>query len=105
MSNLQSTEPAALETVENEYWIELADALVRLEKNPDFKKVILEGYFKDAAIDKVSLLATRYIKEKGLRGEVIEQMVAISQLQDYFITIKNLGLIDDGPEVEAEKQK
>ena len=77
--------------VENVYWAEMAQSLERLEKNEDFKKVILEGYFKDKAINGVSLLATDHVKRGGFRGDIMEQLVAISQLEDYFITIKGLG--------------
>ena len=84
-------------TVENDYWRDLNDALVRLESGKpqadDFSKVILEGYFKDKAINGVSLLATDYVKQAGVRGDVMEQLVAISNLQDYFETIKNLGTV------------
>lgn len=77
--------------VENTYWAELCKSLERIEKNEDFKKVILEGYFKDKAINGVSLLATDHVRRNGFRPEVMEQLVAISHLEDYFITIKNLG--------------
>lgn len=80
-----------LESVEAQYWVDLKDALDRLEKNDDFKRVILDGYFKDKAINGVSLLATDYIKQNGLRSEVMEALVAISNLEDYFVTIKSLG--------------
>lgn len=78
--------------VENTYWAEMAQALERLESNEDFKKVILDGYFKDKAINGVSLLATDHVKRGGFRGDIMEQLVAISQLEDYFITIKSLGV-------------
>lgn len=87
----QLAEEAQLEAVENQYWIDQAQALKRLEKNEDFRKVILDGYFKDRAVDGVSLLANEGIKKSGRRPDVMEQLVAISQLQDHFITIKNLG--------------
>jgi hypothetical protein len=80
-------------TVENEYWVTMHDALERLETNEDFKLVIKQGYFKDKAINGVSLLATDYVKKAGARGDVMEQLVAISQLEDYFATIHNLGTI------------
>lgn len=79
--------------IENEYWKQMADDLLGLEKDDRFKRVILDGYFKDKAINGVSLLATDYIKKSGLRAEVMEQLVAISHLEDYFATIKNLGTI------------
>lgn len=80
-------------TVENEYWVNLHEALERLEQNEDFKKVIREGYFKDKAVNGVSLLATDYVKQAGARGDIMEQLVAISQLEDYFNVIHNLGTI------------
>lgn len=80
-------------TVENEYWAGMYESLDRLKKNDDFKKVILEGYFKDKAINGVSLLATDYVKQNSLRSDVMEQLIAISALEDYFATIDNLGTI------------
>lgn len=96
-----------LMTTSNDYWVDLAQALVRLESNPDFKKVILDGYFRDKAVDGVSMLAHPEVKRRNQRGDVFEALVAISQLQDYFITVKSLGLIEEeetGPEVEDEDE-
>jgi len=86
--------------IENQYWADMNDALERLERNEDFKRVILEGYFKDKAINGVSLLATDYVKQGGFRGEIMEALVAISQLEDYFATIKNLGTTPKDDESE-----
>ena len=41
------------------------------------------------------MLASEYIKKQGKRGDVMEMLVAISQLQDFFITIKQLGAYRD----------
>ena len=91
--------------VENQYWVEMAESLERLENgNPqpgDFKKVSLDGYFKDKAINGVSLLATDHVRRSGVRGDVMEQLVAISHLEDYFFTIKHMGSMpveEDGEE-------
>ena len=91
VNNQQPTENVALETIENQYWVNMYNALERLEMNEDFKSVITDGYFNKKAVDGVSLLATDYVKSNGLRAEVMESLIAISQLQDYFATIKNLG--------------
>ena len=77
--------------IENEYWKNLYESLERLKRNKDFKAVILEGYFKDRAINGVSLLAMDRIKQMGVRPDIMESLVAISALQDYFITIENMG--------------
>ena len=103
-------EELELETVEAQYWVDQKKALERLETNDDFKTVILDGYMRDRVLDNVSLLGTEYVKKSGLRPEVMEQLVAISTLQDHFATIKNLGGIaeDDlqrieGPDVDDEE--
>ena len=90
MNNLEN-EQVEVETIINNQWIAKYDALLRLERNPDFKTLILDGYFRDKAVDGVSLLANEGIKRQGLRADVMEQLVAISNLQDFFITVKNLG--------------
>ena len=89
-----------LESIETVYWADMAQALERLEKNEDFKKVILDGYFKDKAINGVSLLATDYVKKGGFRGDIMEALVAVSQLQDYFKTIKSMGFAPEENESE-----
>ena len=80
-------------TVENEYWVNMHRDLEVLRKMPEFQRVILTGYFKDKAVNGVSMLAHDYVKQNGLRADVMEQLVAISQLEDYFATIDNLGTI------------
>ena len=90
MNNLEN-EQVEVETIINNQWIAKYDALIRLERNPDFKLLILDGYFRDKAVDGVSLLANEGIKRQGLRADVMEQLVAISNLQDFFITVRNLG--------------
>lgn len=79
--------------VENEYWVTMARDLEKLKATPEFQRVILNGYFKDKAINGVSLLATEYVKQSGVRGDIMEQLVAISHLEDYFATIDNLGTV------------
>jgi len=83
------------------YWVEQAEALERLEKNPDFKKVIEEGYFKDKAVSGVSILASDQVKNAGKRTDVMEGLIAISALQDHLHTIKAMGqAIKDETEYE-----
>jgi hypothetical protein len=79
--------------VENRYWADMWACLERLKENKDFQKVILEGYFKDKAVNGVSLLAQDAIVAGGHRTAVMEDLIAISSLEDYFVTIENLGTI------------
>ena len=104
MANNQTAdlELTAEELREYNHFVGLKQALERLEQNPDFQKVILEDYFKNKPINGVSLLATDYVKKNGLRGEIMEDLVAISKLQDYFLNIKRLGTTLDDVEDDAE---
>ena len=87
---------------EYNYYVGQKQALDRLETNPDFKKVILEGYFRDKAVNGVSLLATDYVRKNGLRAEIMENLVAISNLQDHFLTIKKMGTEPEDDDIEDE---
>ena len=93
-------EPTELETVENQYWVDQAQALERLMKNKDFQTVVLDGYFKDKAINGVSMLAEPSIKQQGQRGDLMEDMIAISNLQYHFKMIRNLGAIAEDDMIE-----
>jgi hypothetical protein len=90
-----------LELAERQSWIEMYEALQRLEENKDFKKIILDGYLKDSAVDKVSLLATDYVRTRNLRATIFEELVAISALEGYLHTIKNMGAPVEDDELEG----
>lgn len=98
MNNLSDQQ---LLEVENQYWVDLWAALERLKQNKDFQKVILEGYFKDRAVNGVSLLAQEAIVSSGRRPAIIEDLIAISHLEDYFFTVENLGTVPTDEEEEA----
>lgn len=104
MANNQTAdlELTAEELREYNHFVGLKQALDRLEQNPDFQKLILEDYFKNKPINGVSLLATDYVKKNGLRGEIMEDLVAVSKLQDYFLNIKRLGTTLDDVEDDDE---
>ena len=93
-----------LETTDNSYAVMMYEALSRLHDNPDFQKVILEGYFKDEPIRITSLLATDYVRREGVRPVLMEKLVAISTLEDYFQTIIQLGNIPDDEEDEGGEE-
>ena len=92
-----------LETTDRSYWVDLAEALERLERNDDFKKVILDGYFKDKAVMGVSLLATDQVKRAGARTDVMEGLIAISALEDHFHVIRSMGKIAQDDMDESEE--
>ena len=103
MNNLdnQAHEETRLETIERQYWVDQKNALDRLHDNKDFQEVVLKGFFKDLAINQTSLLATDHVVKSGARTAVMEKLIAISHLQDHFITITNLGSVTEDDEFGA----
>lgn len=61
--------------------VDMGEALARLDKNPDFIKVIREGYLEGKVLASVSLLSVPQVKDAGKRPEVMEDLVAASNLQ------------------------
>jgi hypothetical protein len=90
MNNLDTAQENLVE-IENQEWKDKYKALARLYDNPDFQLVILKGYFQDKAVNSVSMLAHPHTVQTGGRAEVMEELIAISRLQDHFIMIRNLG--------------
>ena len=84
-------EPTELEMTDVSYWANKLDALERLERNADYKAIVLDGYIKDKALDSVSMLAHPSVKSQGQRGDVMEDLVAISNFQYYVFMIRQLG--------------
>jgi hypothetical protein len=92
MSNpTNEKEELELEMIEVSYWANKLDDLEWLKNQKQFQSLILEGYFKDKAINGVSLLANETVKREGKRGDIMEMLVAISNLEDYFMTVMQLG--------------
>jgi len=90
MNNLTEQE---LETTSNQYWVTMYNDLEALKQNKLFQKVILQGYLKDRAVDLTSMLAQDHVVNSGQRSAVMEDLIAISSLEDFFIMVDNLGNI------------
>lgn len=99
MSNLEDQQ---ILEVENRYWADMWASLERLHENKDFQRLILEGYFKDKAVNGVSLLAQDHIIQNGRRTQVMEDLIAISKLEDFFITVQSLGSIPSDDDESEE---
>lgn len=84
-------ETTELLTADNGKFIEQYEALQRLEQNEDFKILILDGYLKTNALDSVSLLARPDIKKRNERGDVMEDLISVSNLRYYFDMVTRLG--------------
>ena len=93
MNNLNDLENTnqVVAVSDNTYWKTMKEDLDSLHTDDRFKRVILEGYFKDRAVNGVSMLASNHVVDNGLRPQIMEDLIGISRLQDYFLTINNLG--------------
>lgn len=85
--------------------IELGSALVRLQSNPDFKKVIQEGYFKEEAVRLVHLKAEPAMQSPNYQAGILAQIDAIGTLAMYFQTVQHLASMAGRTVEEAETMR
>lgn len=103
-------EQIELETIEMEHHLQMGEALNRLRDNPDFKRVITDGYLKDKVLASVSLLSVPQIQDQGKRSGVMEDLIAASNLQYFFATVDNFyegcknPILSDEEEAEMEAE-
>jgi len=90
---------------DTEHAVKLGEALRNLRKNNDFKVLIEEGYLKDKALASVSLLAVPQIKSKGLRPDIMEDLVSASNLQYFLEMVENAYVDATDPIYSDEEEK
>lgn len=75
--------------LESKQFVEIGEALTRLEDSRDFKLLIGTGYFKDEAIRLVECLADPAFQTKDRQAGLVVEMAAISGLKSYFRVVKH----------------
>lgn len=88
MSNSEQ-EAIAAHTEQLDHAIKMGEAWKRLQRNADFKTIITNGYLKEKVLASVSLLSVPQIKQAGQRPDVMEDLVASSNLQYFFRVIEH----------------
>lgn len=68
------------------------DALVRLEKNPDFKTIVAEGFLETHAIRQVMLKAHPGMQSEAQQKMLDQQITAVGQLKQFFIAVFTEGM-------------
>ncbi len=68
--------------------INLDDALTRLCRNSDFKKVILDDYFKEEAARLVEIKAAPQVQGPSAQEAILRAIDGIGQLQQHFNKIR-----------------
>ena len=108
MSNPNPAQEMFEQGEELQHHLVMGEALIRLYKNPDFQKVIMEGYLKDKVLASVSLLGVPQISENGKRAGVMEDLVSASNLQFFFRQVEQFyegakdPILSDQEEAELE---
>ena len=72
-------------------YIDKADALTRLHKNQDFKKVIVDGFFKEEASRAVLLKGDPNIQGAEEQRQINNTIDAIGGLYNYFRNVFYMG--------------
>lgn len=86
---------------------DMATALDRLKSNRDFKKVILQGYFKDEAIRLVQVKGNPDVQHPSSQAAIIRDIDAIGSLFQFLNQIEREGnqaektIADGQREIEA----
>jgi competence CoiA-like predicted nuclease len=88
---------------EAKHFIDVKDSLVKLQKNQDFKKVIIEYYFKEEAARLVMAKSSNLTEEQQT---VIDKMIyGIGSLAKFFDSTLSRGVQSEQSLVEDEEAK
>lgn len=88
---------------DNQHWVNQKVALDSLKNKPYFKTLIEEGYFKDYAFELVMSLISPEVMREGRRNVVMERLVGVAKLQEYFDMVDALSYSEEAYGQEAEK--
>jgi hypothetical protein len=93
------------EIKESQQVVDLANSFDRLTSNRDFRKIILEGYFKDEAIRLVHLKADPAMQTAVHQANIIKDIDAIGSLSGYFRTLVQKGNLAKKSIASAEEAR
>lgn len=83
--------------------MELGKCLASLSQNPDFKKVMIEGYLKNEAIRLVQLKADPSMASAENQAAIIRDIDSIGVIGQYFRTLEVLGIRAERSIADAEQ--
>lgn len=99
--DLENYNPAE---ADNSHWVNQRVALESLKNKPYFKTLIEEGYFKDYAFQLVMQLIDPQVVQEGRRNAVLEQLVGIAKLQEYFEMVGALSYTEEAYSEAMDKE-
>ena len=92
MNNQEQLEQVELSIDQAKYSIEFMASLDRLTSNPDFVKIVLEGYFEAEAQRLVMLRVDPNFQEDVDQSELLRSIDSIGTLKMYFNMIMQFGV-------------
>jgi hypothetical protein len=105
MSNqTNDLENAELISADNGYWVAMKNSYTTLQSKQAFNTLVVDGYIKEKTAELVQALIDPYVMQNGLRTKVLEQLVAVARLKEYFHTIRAMGGHEDVDKLEAEEE-
>jgi len=72
--------------------IDRSEALQRLEKSPDFQKIIGKGFLEEHAIRQVLLKAHPGLQSVEQQGIINDQICAIGNFKQYLVNVFTMGM-------------
>ena len=88
MSNEEQIQAIEISIEQSKVLIEYGNTLERLMKNPDFKEIILTGYFKEEPARLTELKASPHMAYEQHQEAIIRSLDGIGALQQYINTIR-----------------
>lgn len=85
--------------------LDLAAALERLRVNPDFKKLVVEGYLKNEAVRLVHLKADPNMSAPQHQAAIVRDIDSIGALAQFFATVDAVGRRAERAIAEAEQMR
>ena len=88
---------------ESKHFVDVKNSLVKLQKSKDFKKVVIEYYFKEEAARLVMAKSSNLTEEQQM---VIDKMIyGIGSLAKFFDSVLSRGIQAEQQVVEDEETK
>lgn len=84
--------------------VAIKDAVERLSRNRDFKKVILEGYFEQEAIRLVHAKADPEFQTPEKQEELHNEMLAIAGVRAYLNRLIQIGRMEEASIPSHERE-
>jgi len=90
-ANVADLEKIELNIAQAKVLVEYSDALLKLEKNPEYIKIFEEDFFKNNIIRLVKLKAAPQVQDEKNQAYIDGQINAIGQLDQYLTGIRVQG--------------